>query len=102
MQITATEAKNRFGHVCAQAKTAPVIVEKDGRPDSVIVSWADYQALTTAARGKTLAQRRREFNATYKDWIAAQNRDFERNGLWCEGIVPWQGGPAEEPAEARS
>ena len=36
MQITATEAKNRFGYVCAQAKTGPVVIEKDGRPDSVI------------------------------------------------------------------
>ena len=30
MQVTATEAKNRFGQVCAQAKTAPVIVENEG------------------------------------------------------------------------
>ena len=31
MLVTATEAKNRFGYVCAQAKTEPVFVEKDGR-----------------------------------------------------------------------
>lgn len=90
MQVTATEAKNRFGHICAQAKTAPVIVEKDGRPDSVIVSYADYQALTAAAQAKTLAQRRREFNEAHKDWLAEQKRDFERNGLWCDGLVTWQ------------
>lgn len=101
MQVTATEAKNRFGQICALAKTAPVIVEKDGRPDSVIVSYADYQALAASARQKTMAQRRREFNETYKDWIAEQNRDFEQNGLWCEGLVPWQGGQADEPAGER-
>lgn len=90
MQVTATEAKNRFGHICAQAKTAPVIVEKDGRPDSVIVSYADYQALTAAAREKTLAQRRKAFNETHKEWLAEQNRDFEQRGLWCEGLVAWR------------
>ena len=90
MQITATEAKNRFGYVCAQAKTGPVVIEKDGRPDSVIVSYADFQALTVAAKIKSNVQRKREFSETYKDWVALQNADFEKNGLWCEGLVPWQ------------
>lgn len=90
MQVTATEAKNRFGHICAQAKAGPVIVEKDGRPDSVIVSYADYQALTAATHEKTLAQRRRAFNETHKEWLAEQNRDFEQHGLWCDGLVAWR------------
>ncbi len=89
MQITATEAKNRFGYVCAQAKTAPVIVEKDGRPDSVIVSYADFEALTLAAKARSIAQQKKVFNQDYKDWIALQNQDFEENGLWCDGLVTW-------------
>jgi hypothetical protein len=24
-------------------------------------------------------------------WIRAQQEDFERNGLWSDGLVPWQG-----------
>ncbi len=28
MRVTATEAKNRFGSLCAQAKREPVFVEK--------------------------------------------------------------------------
>jgi prevent-host-death family protein len=91
MSVTATEAKNRFGHICAQAKTAPVIVEKDGRPDSVILSYADYLDLTAAARAKTLTQRRKAFNEAHKEWLAEQHRDFEQNGLWCDGLVAWQG-----------
>ena len=91
MQVTATEAKNRFGHVCAEAKTAPVIVEKDGRPDSVIVSYADYLALTTAKRTKTLVQRRKEFNAAHRECLVEQNRDFEQNGRWGDGLMAWQG-----------
>ncbi len=30
MRVTATQAKNRFGAICTQAKTEPVFVEKDG------------------------------------------------------------------------
>ena len=37
MQVSATEAKNRFGYICAQAKTEPVFVEKDGRIATVIL-----------------------------------------------------------------
>ena len=87
MQITATEAKNKFGYYCAQAKTEEVIVEKDGRVDSVILSYENFRALKDAQAGKTQAQRKREFNETYKDWLAAQHQDFEKNGLWCDGVA---------------
>ncbi len=90
MQVTATEAKNRFGHLCAQAKTAPVIVEKDGRPDSVILSWSSYQALTAASEQPSLARRRKAFNEAHQEWLAEQNRDFEENGLWSDGLVAWR------------
>jgi prevent-host-death family protein len=89
MQITATEAKNRFGYVCAQAKIEPVIVEKDGRPDSVVVSYEDFQVLQAAADKRSMAQRKKEFNETYKSWIAVQNQHFETHGLWCNGLVSW-------------
>jgi prevent-host-death family protein len=90
MQITATDAKNRFGFFCAQAKTAPVFVEKDGRPDSVIVSYENFLALQLASQSKSLSQRKKEFNETYKDWLAQQNQHFEQHGLWCDGLVAWQ------------
>jgi prevent-host-death family protein len=89
MQVTATEAKNRFGYLCAQAKSEPVIVEKDGRPDSVIVSYDDFQKLKNPAKPKSLAQRKREFNERYKDWIAEQNAHVEEHGLWSDGVVSW-------------
>ena len=93
MQVTATQAKNRFGYVCAQAKSNPVIVEKDGRPDSVIVSFDAYQALKDAARKsptkKSMAQRQQDFNETHKDWIAEQNRIVEEFGVFGEDHRPW-------------
>ena len=89
MQVTATEAKNRFGYVCAQAKTEPVFVEKDGRVDSVIVSVEQFEALKAAGEKKFMARRQKEFNDTYKDWIALQNQHFDKHGLWCDGLVSW-------------
>ena len=37
MRVSATEAKNRFGSLCAQAKRAPVFVEKAGQLDTAIL-----------------------------------------------------------------
>lgn len=89
MQVTATEAKNRFGYVCAQAKLEPVYVEKDGRVDSVIVSVEQFEALKAAGQKKSVAQRKKEFNETYKDWIAAQNEWVEKYGIPGEELRPW-------------
>lgn len=91
MQVTATPAKNRFGYFCAQAKSEPVFVEKGGRVDSVIVSLVQFEALHAAIGKKFMAQRKKEFNETYKHWIAEQNKHFEEHGLWCDGLVAWQG-----------
>jgi PHD/YefM family antitoxin component YafN of YafNO toxin-antitoxin module len=90
MQVTATQAKNRFGYVCAQAKSEPVFVEKDGRVDSVILSLEQFQALQLAGGNKSMALRKKEFNEAYKDWIAVQNKHFDEHGLWCDGLVAWQ------------
>jgi prevent-host-death family protein len=92
MQITATQAKNRFGYFCAQAKADPVFIDKDGRPDSVIVSFEAYTALKESAgsaKTKSMAQRKKEFNETYKDWIAEQHRIVEEFGVFGEESRPW-------------
>ena len=89
MQITATQAKNRFGYVCAQAKLEPVYVEKDGRVDSVIVSVEQFEALKAAGQRKSMTQRRREFNEKYKDWIAEQNALVEKYGVFGEEFRSW-------------
>jgi len=89
MQVKATEAKNRFGYFCSQAKTEPVVIEKDGRPDTVLVDYQEYQALKAAAEKKPPAQRRKEFNEKYKDWIAEQNALIETFGIPGEELRPW-------------
>ncbi len=89
MQITATQAKNRFGSVCAQAKTEPVYVEKDGRIDTVIVSIAQFNQLQAATQIETLAQRQAQFEQTHRAWLNEQNQRFESHGLWCDDMRTW-------------
>jgi len=89
MQVTATEAKNRFGYMCAQAKTEPVFVEKDGRVDSVILSLQQFETLKANASGTSLAQRQKDFTATHKAWIDEQNDRFDKSGLWCDDLRVW-------------
>lgn len=89
MSITATEAKNRFGYFCGQAKSAPVIVEKDGRPDTVLVDYQEYQALRAAVQKKTLAQRKKEFNEKHGEWIAEQNRIVQEFGVFGDEYRLW-------------
>lgn len=89
MQVTATEAKNRFGYFCSQAKSEPVIVEKDGRPDTVLLAYDEFQALKAAAQKKSMAQRKKEFNERYKDWIAEQHRIVDEFGVFGEEYRVW-------------
>jgi prevent-host-death family protein len=89
MQVTATEAKNRFGHYCAQAKSAPVVIEKDGRPDSVVISFEHYKQITQSAQQSSVKARKKEFESRYAQWLDAQNAEFEAHGIWCDGLVGW-------------
>lgn len=89
MHVTATEAKNRFGQLCAQAKREPVFIEKGGRVDTVLLSAEQFAALKAQSVKKSMAQRRKEFNAQYKDWIAEQHALVERVGVFGEEFRPW-------------
>ncbi|BAL97714.1 type II toxin-antitoxin system prevent-host-death family antitoxin [Rubrivivax gelatinosus] len=89
MRVTATEAKNRFGSICAQAKREPVFVEKAGQIDTVIVSVEHYQALQANQQHAGLSARRQAFEAEFGDWIAAQNAWVEANGIPGDDLRPW-------------
>jgi hypothetical protein len=66
VRVTATEAKNRFGSLCAQAKREPVFIEKASR-----------------------ATRRKAFEAEFSDWIAEQNARVEMHGIPGADLRPW-------------
>ncbi|HEY0857800.1 MAG TPA: type II toxin-antitoxin system prevent-host-death family antitoxin [Albitalea sp.] len=90
MKVSATEAKNRFGQLLESAQKGPVVIEKGGRRHSVLISAEQFDALHAAsAAAPSLAQRRREFNERYKDWIDEQKRRFQEHGLWNEEFRRW-------------
>jgi hypothetical protein len=89
MRVTATEAKNRFGSLCAQAKREPEFVEKSGQIDTVILSVEQYQALQQHHDKAGRAARRKAFEAEYGDWITAQNAFFETHGIPGADRRPW-------------
>jgi PHD/YefM family antitoxin component YafN of YafNO toxin-antitoxin module len=89
MRVSATEAKNRFGSLCAQAKRAPVFVEKAGQLDTVILSAEQYEALQAAHGTVDRATRKKAFEAEFGDWIAAQNDRFETHGIPGADLRPW-------------
>ena len=45
MQVTATELKNRLGQYLEAAQLEPVIIEKSGRVNSVVLSKRRYDEL---------------------------------------------------------
>jgi PHD/YefM family antitoxin component YafN of YafNO toxin-antitoxin module len=89
MRVTATEAKNRFGSLCAQAKREPVFVERAGQLDTVILSVEQYQALQANQDKASRAARKQAFETEYRDWIAAQNARLETHGIPGADLRPW-------------
>lgn len=89
MRVTATEAKNRFGSLCAQAKREPVFVEKAGLLDTVILSAEHYQALQTGQDQESRNARKQAFDAEFGAWIAAQNEHVELHGIPGADLRPW-------------
>ena len=89
MHVTATEAKNPFGSLCAQAKRGPVLVEKAGRVDTVILSVEQYMALQARHDEAGRANCEKTFEAEYGEWIAAQNARVEAHGIPGADLRAW-------------
>jgi hypothetical protein len=89
MRVTATEAKNRFGSLCAQAKLGPVFVEKAGQVDTVILSAPHYQALQAGHDKAGRAACKNAFQAEFAGWIAAQNAWVDAHGVPGADLRPW-------------
>jgi PHD/YefM family antitoxin component YafN of YafNO toxin-antitoxin module len=89
VRVTATEAKNRFGSLCAQAKREPMFVEKAGQLDTVILSAEHYLALQARQDNASRAARKKAFEAEFGDWIAAQNAHVESRGIPGADPRPW-------------
>lgn len=89
MRVSATEAKNRFGSLSAQAKREPVFVEKAGQLDTVILSAEHYHALQANFDKANRAARKKRFEAEYGAWIAAENARIDTHGIPGADLRPW-------------
>ena len=92
LRSTATEAKNQFGRICAEAKRDPVGVEKAGRIDTVIMWIEQYQALQAShdpGASAARAARMQAFETEFADWIAAQNAWLAGHGIPVEDLRLW-------------
>lgn len=92
MKVSATEAKNRLGHVLEQAQRSPVFIEKAGRPHSVVLSSERYLQLVGAGageKGASLAEQRRRFNEQHKEWITELNERHRVHGSWNDEFRRW-------------
>ena len=97
MNVSSTDAKNRFGQVLDEAQKRPVVIEKSGRRHSVLMSAEHYDKLLmladakvgTTAADEPLSPQALAFNARYKDWVDEQNRHFEQHGIWNLEFRTW-------------
>lgn len=61
--ISATKARIHFGDVMKQAKIAPVIVERDGKAEVVVLSKKAYDQLVVAKRQANFQKRLAKLHA---------------------------------------
>ncbi len=89
MTVSAKEAKDKFGAICAQAKIAPVFIEKDGRLDSAVLSIQQFNAPNNDKDKKTLKGKRQPFELRHASWFMEQNDRFDAHGLWWDDLRTW-------------
>jgi prevent-host-death family protein len=71
--ISATQARIRFGEVMQEAQKTPIIVEKDGKPQVVVLSKRAYDALMAAAPGQSWRNLLEEAHRRVREELAGRN-----------------------------
>jgi prevent-host-death family protein len=96
MEITATLAKNRFGHMLDQSQHEPVFIEKSGRQVSVMLSMQEYKRLLQAQQLPQATQPTQAasaagsaFYAQHKEWVDWQNQLVEDQGVFGQEYRVW-------------
>jgi prevent-host-death family protein len=93
MEVTATEAKNRFGQMLDEAQREPVFIGKSGRRRGVLLSPTHYAALLAAAgqpaEEEPMPKTAEAFYVRYKEWIDEMNAHVEKSGLWNDDLRVW-------------
>lgn len=70
--ISATQARIRFGELMQEAQKGPVIVEKDGKPQVVVLSKQAYDRLVAAAPQPDWRDRLQDAHARLRQEAGAQ------------------------------
>jgi prevent-host-death family protein len=64
--VSATQARIHFGELMQQAQNGPIVVERDGRPEVVILSKQVYDELATAAPQRNHSTLTEALNQVYE------------------------------------
>jgi prevent-host-death family protein len=80
--ISATKARIHFGDVMKQAKIAPVIVERDGKAEVVVLSKKAYDQLVAAKETIDLKKRLQDLHAQIR--VEAAGRTLPDPGMVIE------------------
>ncbi|MGA8515591.1 MAG: type II toxin-antitoxin system Phd/YefM family antitoxin [Burkholderiaceae bacterium] len=97
------EAKNRFSELIDLARTqGDQVVTRHGKPVAMVVAYAahasactvtvsaeHYEALKRQAAAVPAKMTAKEFGATYKDWVAEQNRIVQEVGIFGAEYRVW-------------
>ena len=70
--ISATKARIHFGDVMKQAKIAPVIVERDGKAEVVVLSKKAYDRLIAAKENTDLKKRLEDLHTQIRAEVAGR------------------------------
>jgi prevent-host-death family protein len=71
--ISATKARIHFGDVMKQAKIAPVIVERDGKAEVVVISKKAYDQLVMAKAQANLQRKIEDLHAKIRVELAGKS-----------------------------
>jgi len=71
--ISATKARIHFGDVMKQAKIAPVIVERDGKAEVVVISKKAYDQLVAAKGQANLHKKIEDLHAKIRVELAGKS-----------------------------
>ena len=70
--ISATQARIHFGEIMRRAKTGPVIVERAGKPEVVVISKQEYDQLVASASPPEWRQLLKEAHESIRALIGKQ------------------------------
>lgn len=70
--ISATDARIHFGEIMRRAQKGPVIVERSGKPEVVVISKKEYDQLTLTAPKQNWQEKLKELHQRFRIELAGR------------------------------